>query len=463
MPLCTFLLLFYFSTKLILFSVEKPNIIYILADDLGYGDLGCYGQKIIKTPNLDRMASQGLVFKQHYAGSTVCAPSRSSLLTGKHTGHTYIRGNGKHQLRLDPKDEIFPTALKRVGYHIAMIGKSGLSCNSDDGGFPNRKGFDEFFGFTSHVQAHWYYPPYLWDNGEKVFYPKNTLHEGDHYSSDQVIDKTLEYIEEQKKGPFFLHLAFQIPHASLSAKEEWKQKYRPILKEKPLPPQKHAHYSFEREPKTTFAAMISYMDNNVGRILDKLEVLGIEKETLVMFASDNGAMGEGQHNVENFDSSGSLRGMKRDLYEGGIRTPCIAYWPGSIKGGRVTNHISAFWDISPTFREIAGAEPQQDTDGISMVPTLLLNRKQKKHKNLYWEFHGRGGKQALRQGKWKLINFNLNNGKTPRSELYDLELDPGEKNDLANTFPKIVFELTQEMDRQHTTSVKKSFRFKNEK
>ena len=464
MLLFSFLFFYGFFSNTSLFSTEivKPNIIYILADDLGYGDLGCYGQKIIKTPNLDRMASQGLIFKQHYAGSTVCAPSRCVLLTGKHTGHSYIRGNGRHQLRLDPDDEIFPNALKKVGYHTAMIGKSGLACNSDDGGFPNKKGFDEFFGFTSHIQAHWYYPSYLWDNGEKVLYPNNTLHEGDHYSSDQVIDRALAYIEKQKDGPFFLHLAFQIPHASLSAKEEWKQRYRPVIKEKPLPPQPHKHYSFEREPKTTFAAMVSYMDNNVGRILEKLKVLEIEKETLVMFASDNGAMGEGQHNIKNFNSSGGLRGMKRDLYEGGIRTPCIAYWPGSIEAGSVTNHVSAFWDISPTFREIAGADPQKDTDGISMVPTLLLKGKQKEHKNLYWEFHGRGGKRALRQGKWKLIYFNLDRGKIPRCELYDLELDPSEKNDLSKAYPKIVSELTQEMKRQSDISIKKDFQFHND-
>jgi len=219
-----------FSLCLILVSqaADKPNIIYILADDLGYGDLGCYGQKIIKTPRLDQMAKDGMRFTQHYSGSTVCGPSRSCMLTGKHTGHTFLRGNGHLEMRLDPQDEIFPRALKAVGYHTAMIGKSGLACNSDNGALPNAKGFDYFFGFTSHTQAHWYFPKYLWRNDKKVEYPNNTLHEGDNYSSELVTNEALNYIEDQKDGPFFLHLAFQIPHASLRAKEEWKAKYPPF-------------------------------------------------------------------------------------------------------------------------------------------------------------------------------------------------------------------------------------------
>lgn len=253
----------------------RPNIIYILADDLGYGDLGCYGQKVIQTPCLDRLAAEGMRFTQHYSGSTVCAPSRACLLEGKHSGHTYIRSNGSLQMRKDPQDPIFPRALQEAGYHTAMIGKSGLGCNADDAMLPWQKGFDYFFGYTSHTQAHWYYPKYLWrnDGGKvtKVEYPNNTLHEGDHYSSDEVMREALGYIEKHRQGPFFLHLSFQIPHASLRAKEEWKEKYRPILKEQLLPPrEKHPHYSYDREPKTTFAAMVSQMDDNVGRIVSKL-------------------------------------------------------------------------------------------------------------------------------------------------------------------------------------------------
>ncbi len=369
-------------------GVQQPNIIYILADDLGYGDLGCYGQKVIETPCLDKMAAQGLRFTQHYSGSTVCGPSRSCMLTGKHTGHTFLRGNGNLQMRPDPLDVIFPSALQKAGYHTALIGKSGLACNSDDGSLPNVKGFDYFFGFTSHWNAHWYYPYHLWRNGKKIKYTNNKRHHGDRYSSELVINETLRYLERQKEGPFFLHVAFQLPHASLRAKEEWKAKYRPILKETPLPPQKSGKgYSYEREPKTTYAAMVSYMDHNVGRILDKLKELGLDSNTLVIFSSDNGAMQEGGHKRSSFNSSGELRGGKRDMYEGGVRTPTIAWWPGTISSGLQTDHLSAFWDISPTLRELAGAEAQTDTDGLSIVPTLLGKEGQKKHRYLYWEFY----------------------------------------------------------------------------
>ncbi len=444
---------------------SRPNIIYILADDLGYGDLGCYGQKVIQTPRLDKMAKQGLRFTHHYSGSTVCGPSRSCMLTGKHTGHTYLRGNGNLQMRPDPQDAIFPAALKEAGYHTALIGKSGLSCNSDDGGFPNVKGLDYFFGFTSHWNAHWYFPHHLWRNGNKIKYPNNKRHKGDRYSSDLVIDETLRYLEAQKEGPFFLHVAFQLPHASLRAKEEWKAKYRPILKEKPLPQRQNSKhkYSFEREPKTTYAAMVSYMDHNVGRILDKLKELGIEKNTLVIFSSDNGAMQEGGHKRISFNSSGDLRGGKRDMYEGGVRTPTIAWWPGTITSGRQTDHLSAFWDISPTLRELAGAEPQADTDGLSFLPTLLDKKGQKKHRYLYWEFYEAGGKQALRKGKWKLIYLNTVKDQNPKPELYDLETDPAETTNVASGHPEIVSELQKLMNEAHAPSEYPGFKLATEK
>lgn len=444
-------------------AAKKPNIIYILADDLGYGDLGCYGQKIIQTPHLDQLAKEGIRFTQHYAGSTVCGPSRSCMLQGKHTGHTYVRGNGKLQMRLDPDDLIFPSALQKAGYHTALIGKSGLGCNTDDATLVGKKGFDYFFGFTSHTQAHWYFPKYLWRNSKKVDYPNNTLHEGDSYSSERVMQEALQYIEKQKDGPFFLHLAFQIPHASLRAKEEWKQKYRPILKEPVRPAKPHPHYSHEREPKTTYAAMVSYMDHNVGQLIAKLKELGIADNTLVMFASDNGAMQEGGHRRASFQSSGILRGGKRDMYEGGIRTPMIAWWPGKIQAGQVSDHLSAFWDISPTVRELAGAESQDDTDGLSLVPTLLSSAKQPTHKNLYWEFFEGRGKRAIRQGKWKMVLFDTNTDPKPRIELYNLELDPSEKKDLSTQFPEVVAELHKQMDECHSPSEVKQFRFATEK
>ena len=445
-------------------SARRPNIIYILADDLGYGDLGCYGQKIIKTPNLDRMAKEGMKFTRHYSGSTVCAPSRSALLQGKHTGHIYVRGNGSLQMRRDPLDPIFPAALQKVGYHTALIGKSGLGCNTDDSALVLDKGFNYFFGYTSHTAAHFYYPDYLWRNTEKVKYPKNTLHGGDHYSSTVVTKEALDYIEKQKEGPFFLHLALQVPHASLRAKEEWKAKYRPILKEKLLPARdKHPHYSYEREPKTTFAAMISYMDHNVGLLLKRLEDLGLAQDTLVIFSSDNGAMQEGGHRRDSFNSSGLLRGGKRDLYEGGVRVPMVAWWPGTIKGGKVSDHPSAFWDISPTVRELSGAEEQTDTDGYSLVPTLLGKGEQKKHEQLYWEFFEGGGKRAILKGDWKLILYNTNKADNPRAELFNITNDQSEKIDLSKKNSGKVAELTTLMDQVRTPSEHPGFKLKSER
>jgi len=439
----------------------EPNIIYILADDLGYGDLG-YGQKVIKTPQLDRMASEGMRFTQHYAGSPVCAPSRSVMLTGLHAGRTFVRGNGSIELRPDPLDEVFPRALQRAGYSTGMMGKSGLACNSKDGQLPEKKGFDTFFGFTSHVNAHWYYPKQLWKNGHRIGYPHNHMHFGNKYSPDLVMTETLQFMEDQKDGPFFLHVAFQLPHASLRAKEEWKAKYRPILKEELLPPKPHPHYSHEREPKTTYAAMVSQLDHNVGVILAKLKELKIEKQTLVMFSSDNGAMQEGGHSRSSFNSSGGLRGGKRDLYEGGVRVPTIAWWPGKIAPGQTSDHLSGFWDISATMRELAGAEPQKDTDGISLVPTLLGTGTQKKHAYLYWEFHEDGGKQAVRKGKWKLIHLGVSEQLRYRTELYDLDSDPAEKKNLARRHPEIVAELDALMKQAHVPSELDRFKFADE-
>lgn len=447
-----------------LFAAPQPNIIYILADDLGYGDLGCYGQKVIQTPNLDRMAAEGIRFTQHYSGSTVCAPSRSCLLEGKHTGNIYVRGNGKLQMRRDPHDPIFPAALQKAGYHTALIGKSGLGCNTDDSALVLDKGFDFFFGFTSHTKAHSYFPQYLWRNTEKEEYPNNAHHEGDHYSSTVVTSEALKYIEQQKDGPFFLHLALQIPHASLRAKEEWKDKYRPILKEKLLPERaQRKGYSYEREPRTTYAAMISYMDHNIGLLLKKLHDLGISENTLVMFSSDNGAMQEGGHKRSSFNSSGPLRGGKRDLYEGGVRVPMIAWWPGKIEPAQTSDHPSAIWDLSSTFRELAGAAVQSDTDGHSLVPTLLGKGQQKKHDYLYWEFFEQGGKRAILKGNWKLIYYNTNKDENPRAELFNIAKDLGEKNDLSKEHSGKVAELTTLMGEVRTPSVNPQFKFATEK
>ena len=432
-------------------KAEKPNIIFILADDLGYGDLGCFGQEVIKTPYLDKMAAEGLKFTRHYSGSTVCGPSRSCLLTGMHTGHTYLRGNGSYQIRRDPEDIILPRMLKEAGYKTAMIGKSGLACNSQDAKLPNDKGFDYFFGFTSHTDAHFYFPPYLYRNGEKVEYPKNKKHEGDNYSSELVLEESLKYIEENKEGPFFLHIALQIPHASLIAKEKYKAMYRGKVEEPKTKKPKKVHYTYEPEPKATFAGMVTYMDENVGKVLEKLKELKIDKNTLVIFSSDNGAMSEGGHKRENFNSSGILRGGKRDLYEGGVRVPTIAWWPETIKAGRVSEHISAFWDFAPTCLELAGLPKRSNMDGISFV-NELLGKEQKKHKYLYWEFHERGGKQGVLWNEWKGIRMNTKKNADSPMELYNLKEDPSEKNNLAAKYPEIVSEIKAIMKKSRTSN-----------
>lgn len=430
---------------------EKPNIIFILADDLGYGDLGCYGQKIIQTPSLDRMAKEGLKFTRHYAGSTVCGPSRSCLLTGRHTGHTYLRGNGSLQVRRDPHDIVLPRMLKDAGYKTAMIGKSGLACNSQDAKLPNDKGFDYFFGFTSHTDAHFYFPPYLYKNGEKIDYPNNKKHEGDNYSSELVIKDALKYIEDNKEGPFFLHLALQIPHASLIAKEKYKAMYRGKVEEPKTKKPKKVHYTYEPEPKATFAGMITYMDENVGLVLSKLKSLGIEKNTLVIFSSDNGAMSEGGHSRNNFNSSGILRGGKRDLYEGGIRVPTIAWWPGTVKAGRITDHISAFWDFAPTALELAGLPKRSDMDGISYV-NELKGKEQKKHEYLYWEFHEQGGKQAVLWNEYKGVRLNTKKKADQPIELYSLKDDPSEQNNIADKHPDLVAKMKKIMSEARVPS-----------
>ncbi len=442
-------------------TAEKPNIVYILTDDLGYGDLGCYGQKDIKTPNIDRLAKEGIRFTQHYSGSTVSAPSRACLLTGKHTGHTFMRGNGKVASRRDPQDIILPRLLKQAGYNSAMIGKSGLACNNQDGKLANDKGFDHFFGHTSHTDAHFYFPKYLWRNGEKVLYPNNKLHEGDHYGPEEVITEALEYVEKQKKGPFFLHLAMQLPHVSLRAPEKFIKMYRGKFgKEKPV---KQYHYSGTKEPKATYAAMVTCLDDNVGRLIKKLKELGLEKNTLVIFASDNGPASEGGYRREYMNSNGPLRGGKRDLYEGGIRIPMIAWWPGVIKQNQTSDHISAFWDFMPTACELAGIPAPKDTDGISFVPELL-GKEQPKHKYLYWEFFEQGGKQAVRMGKWKAIRMKLHKkSDSAPIELYDLSKDLEEQSNVAAKYPEVVEKMKQLMKEAHTPNPNFKFPFDKKK
>lgn len=432
---------------------NKPNIIFIMADDLGYGDLGCYGQTQIKTPYIDRMAAQGMRFTDHYAGCTVCAPSRCSLMTGLHTGHTYVRGNKEikpmGQLPLLPDTVTMPKVLKKAGYTTALTGKWGLG-GPDSTGIPNKQGFDHFFGYLCQRHAHNYYPEFLFRNEERVPLPGNKVAnpredgagvaiERGQYSHDMIADEALKFIEKNKDRPFFLYMAVTLPHANNEAgKKGMEIPDYGIYKDKDWP-----------EPQKGHAAMISRLDRDLGRVIETLKRLGIDKKTLVLFTSDNGPHREGGANPEFFDSNGPLRGNKRDLYEGGIRVPLIARWPGKIKAGTVSHHISAFWDFLPTFAELAGAECSSSTDGLSLLPTLLGKPgKQKQHEFLYWEFHERGSKQAVRMGDWKAVQFGVGG----KLELYNLKEDIGEKNDIAKDHPDIVAKIKEYLKTARTES-----------
>jgi arylsulfatase A-like enzyme len=445
------------------YGQERPNIVYILADDLGYGDLGCYGQKDIRTPNLDRMAREGMVFTQHYSGSTVCAPSRSCLMTGQHTGHTPVRGNKEYQPEgqhpLPAESVTVAEVLKRAGYTTGAFGKWGLGYPGSEGD-PNNQGFDEFYGYNCQRYAHNYYPYFLRHNDKKVMLAGNEGKKTEQYAPDLIQEQTLKFIEANKDNPFFLYVPNVIPHAELLVPEdEIVKSYRGQFAEKPYKgvddgrSYKRGGYGSVETPRANFAAMVTRLDRYVGEILDRLRQLGLDKRTLVMFTSDNGPHGEGGANPKYFDSSGGLRGMKRDLYEGGIRVPMIARWPGKIKAGSGSEHISAFWDVMPTLAELAGADAPDNIDGISFVPTLLgQKQKQKEHEYLYWEFHERGGKQAVRKGKWKAIRLQVKRDPDGPLELYDLQKDPQEKNNVASQHPDIVDRMAQIMREAHVDS-----------
>ena len=432
---------------------SRPNIIFILADDMGYNDLSILGQENFVTPTLDRMAEEGMIFTDHYAGSTVCAPSRATLLTGNHTGRVYQRGNGDIEFRRDPHDITIATRLRDAGYHTAMIGKSGLACHSDDPDLPNDKGFDHFFGFLDHRDAHRFYPPELVRNGERIHYEDNDGSTGEIFSGDLVLDDALEYLDRRGEGdaPFFMHLALQQPHADMVAPQEFRMPYVDQFEEEPYP--EGRHYYPQTHPAATYAAMITYVDHTVRRVLQKLRELGIEENTLVMFSSDNGSHMEGGYHYDMHDSNAPFRGGKRDLYEGGIRMPTVAWWPGMIPAGTRTNHISAFWDFPPTALELAGESVPEEMDGISFVPVLVGREdEQEEHEYLYWEFYERGGRQAVRHGKWKGVRLNVNEDRHGPLELYDLDEDPEESNNIAEDHPEIVETLAQFMEEAHETS-----------
>jgi arylsulfatase A len=439
----------------------SPNILYILADDLGYGDLSCYGQQKFSTPNIDRLAREGMLFTQHYTGCTVSAPSRSCLMTGQHTGHTPVRGNkgwvpeGNFPLPAD--SYTIAEMLKTKGYVTGAFGKWGLGYIETEGD-PNSQGFDEFFGYNCQSLAHNYYPDHLWHNHEKVLLPENDSSKTGIYSADLIHKAALDFLETNKDKPFFLFYPTTIPHAELFAKEEYMKMFRGKFNpEKSFkgtdegPDFRLGPYGSQPESHAAFAAMITELDDYVGELLSKLKELGLEKNTIVIFASDNGPHLEGGADPDYFNSNGDLKGYKRDFYEGGIRTPMLVRWPSKVKAGSESDHISAFWDILPTFAEIAGAENPDGIDGISFLPTLL-GKKQKQHEYLYWEFHEQGGKIAVRMGNWKAVKLNID--KTPQgdTELYNLSTDIGETNNIALSNPETVKQMEEIMKKAHTSS-----------
>ena len=431
---------------------QKPNIVYILADDLGYGDLSCYGQTHFQTPNIDKMASEGMLFTQHYAGTSVCAPSRSSLMTGQTTGHTPIRGNKevKPEGQWPIPDSTYTMAemLKQAGYVTGGFGKWGLGYPGSEGE-PNKQGFDEFFGYNCQRLAHNYYPAYLWDNEQKVMFDGNTGDQFAQYAADTIHQRALQFIEKNKDKPFFLYYPSTIPHAELLLPEKYKEKYEgKFLPEKSYkgaepgdPGFRTGSYGTQPESHAAFAAMVTHLDKQVGDVLNKLKELGLDKNTIVIFTSDNGPHLEGGADPDYFNSNGPLRGYKRDLYEGGMREPMIAWWPGKIQAGSKTDHVSAFWDVMPTVAELVGATTPTYIDGISILPTLLGKSGQKEHDYMYWEFHEQGGRQALRQGDWKLVRYNVTRPGKTTTELYDLSNDIGEQHNVAEQHPEKVKEL----------------------
>lgn len=440
---------------------DRPNIIFILADDMGYGDLGCYGQRLIQTPNLDAMAKQGLRFTQFYAGTAVCAPSRSSLLTGQHTGHTPIRGNKgvepEGQWPIPDSAVTIAEVLKKGGYATGDFGKWGLGPVASTGD-PVKQGFDKFYGYNCQTKAHNYFPDHLWENDTRVDFPGNKPPLFSDYSADVIQQKALTFIKDQKDKPFFLFLSYTLPHAALQTPEgdTLFAKYKKLFneKEQPVPDEMWTGKGYQPQsfPHAAYAAMVSRLDIYVGQVLQKLREYGIDKNTLVIFSSDNGPHKEGGNDPAYFKSSGPFRGIKRDLYEGGIREPFIAWWPGKIKAGATSDYAGAFWDLLPTFAELAKQPQPKGIDGISIVPALLQQKNAPAHPWLYWEFHEQGGKQAVRMGKWKGVKLNAAANPNGPIELYDLQTDVAEKNNIADKHPDVVAEIKKIMQEQHRES-----------
>ncbi|WP_276391706.1 arylsulfatase [Eudoraea chungangensis] len=458
----------------------KPNIIYILADDLGYADIGAYGQKLIETPNIDALASSGMLFTQHYTSAPVCAPARFMLLTGKHAGHAYIRSNSEWKERGDvwnyramakdstlegqgpmPKSTVtMAHHFKKAGYTTGLVGKWGLGAPHTHS-IPNEMGFDFFYGYNCQRQAHTYYPLHLYKNRKRVALQNDTIapntpfpeganpNDPNSYTDYSLTDYAPElmykelsnFVEENKRNPFFLYWATPIPHVALQAPQKWVDYYsHKFGEEEPYLSGGRNRYFSHKNPHAAYAAMVSYLDENIGKLIQQLKDEGIYENTLIIFTSDNGPSYAGGADPVYFESAKPFDGQygrgKGFLYEGGIRIPMIASWPNKIMPGTKSDHISAHYDMLATFGDIVGFEVPEDTDGISISPTLFESNKQKEHEFLYWEFPSYGGQVALRMGDWKVLRQNLKNEETPTLELYNLKIDPAEENNVANLHPE---------------------------
>lgn len=482
---------------------DKPNIIYILADDLGYGELGVYGQEKIKTPNIDALAAEGMLFTQHYSGAPVCAPSRYMLMTGKHAGHARIRGNDEWASRgevwdfekaiNDPNLEgqrpilnstvTIGEILQEAGYKTAIVGKWGLGAPLTDG-IPNKNGFDFFYGYNCQRQAHQLYPKHLWKNEEKVWLDNEIVSPGKDnrleagadsldlvnykkwdqkdYAPAKMQEEVLNFIDRNKDQPFFMYYASPLPHLPLQVPQKYVDEYVKIFgDEEPYLGKKG--YFPNRYPRAAYAGMISYLDDQVGEIVTKLKELGIYENTLIIFTSDNGPSYLGGVDAEFFNSAkpfpnnyGRTKGF---TYEGGIRVPMIASWPNHIKAGSRTDHISAFWDVLPTFSELVHVDNPKDIDGISFLPTLLGDNNQVQHEFLYWEFPSYQGQQAVRMGNWKAIRKNIFKGNL-KLELYNLEKDMTEMKDIADQHPEIIAQIEKIMKEEHTPAEIEKFKIR---
>lgn len=483
----------YFYFFILLFSATAfsqptkkrlPNIIYIYADDLGYAELGCYGQQKIKTPNLDRMAREGMKFTQHYSSAPVCAPSRCMLMTGKHGGHSYIRGNYElggyedstegGQMPLPEGLLTLPRMLKQAGYATALTGKWGLGMNYTSGS-PLKQGFDYYFGYLDQKQAHNFYPTHLWENDNRfllnnsffsVHRPLDSLKatdkdfnsfKGNEYAPAKITEKALDFIGKNKSKPFFLYIPYTLPHLALQAPDEYVNKYIGQFDEKPYYGQKG--YSATKYPLSTYAAMITYLDDQAGAIMKKIKELGLEENTLIMFSSDNGATFTGGVDTKYFNSENGMRGLKMQLYEGGIRMPFIARWPGKISAGKTSELISVQYDVMATLAELTN-QKIANTDGISFLPELLGNAKiQKKHEFIYFEYPENGGQVAIRKGDWKAVRINVRKQPNSPWQIFNLKTDINETTDVAAKHPELIKQFNDIQNRAHQCSHIKEWEF----